>query len=59
MRVKYVDSYCRQVSDRKLSAALESFLAVAYPFESKNYIHIQSLTVVNTISLIINDVGFN
>ena len=36
VRVKYVDSHYRQVSDRKLSAALESFLAVAYPFESKN-----------------------
>ena len=38
MRVKYVDSHCRQVSDSKLSAGLESFLAVAYPFESKKYI---------------------
>ncbi len=28
------------LTDSYLSAALESFLAVAYPFESKNYIHI-------------------
>ena len=38
MRVKYVDSHCQRLSDSKLSATLESFLAVAYPFESKNYI---------------------
>ena len=40
VRVKYVDSHYRQVSDIKLSAALESYLAVVCPFESKNYIHI-------------------
>ena len=40
VKVKYVDNHCRRVSDSFLSAALESFLTVAYPFESKNYVHI-------------------
>ena len=57
MRVKYVDSHCRQVSDSKLSAGLESFLAVAYPFESKKYILFTVRQLLTHFDLISHDVG--
>ena len=57
VRVKYVDSHCRQVSDSKLSAGLESFLAVAYPFESKKYILFTVRQLLTHFDLISHDVG--
>ena len=57
MRVKYVDSHCRQVSDSKLSAALESFIAVTYPFESKKYIIFTLRQSLTHFDLLGHDVG--
>ena len=48
---------CLIDSDSKLSAALESFIAVAYPFESKKYIIFTLRQLLTHFDLIGHDVG--